>query len=140
MKERGAAHIFLILFLLAGLALAVYLVQQKTHIFPKAQESSVSPASILNCSARLGSLSFSVDNYCDRVPNGYKSANYSCLITIGIGANPINKAPQRISIQEGIEETCKSVEDWENEAINNCRIWYCSKNGVVTPGPKPKFE
>lgn len=39
MKQKGFAHIFLILFLLAGLAVAVYLVQQKTNILPKAADS-----------------------------------------------------------------------------------------------------
>lgn len=38
LNQRGIAHIFLILFLLAGLAVAVYLVQQKTNILPKAYE------------------------------------------------------------------------------------------------------
>ena len=37
-RQAGIAHIFLILFLLAGLAVGVYLVQQKTNILPKAAE------------------------------------------------------------------------------------------------------
>lgn len=44
-NQRGFAHIFLILFLLAGLAVAVYLVQQKTNIFPKAYDSLSGPIS-----------------------------------------------------------------------------------------------
>ncbi len=38
MKQKGFAHLFLILFLVAGLAVAVYLVQKKTNILPKAYE------------------------------------------------------------------------------------------------------
>lgn len=40
MNQKGVAHIFLILFLLVGLAIAVYLVQQKTNILPKAYEEN----------------------------------------------------------------------------------------------------
>lgn len=44
MNQKGLAQIFLILILLAGLGLGVYLVQQKTNIFPKASVSGpVSP-------------------------------------------------------------------------------------------------
>ncbi|MBU1031989.1 hypothetical protein KKE03_03670 [Patescibacteria group bacterium] len=39
LNQRGVTHIFLIVFLLAGLAVAVYLVQQKTNIFPRASVS-----------------------------------------------------------------------------------------------------
>ena len=35
-NQKGVAQIFLVLFLLAGIALGVYLVQQKTNLFPKA--------------------------------------------------------------------------------------------------------
>lgn len=38
-NQRGFAHMFLVLFLLVGLAVAVYLVQQKTNILPKASEN-----------------------------------------------------------------------------------------------------
>lgn len=41
MRQKGSAHIFLILLLLVGLAVAVYLVQQKTNILPKAYDASL---------------------------------------------------------------------------------------------------
>lgn len=40
-RQAGFAHIFLILFLLAGLTVAVYLVQNKTNILPKADEPKI---------------------------------------------------------------------------------------------------
>ncbi|KKQ77905.1 hypothetical protein A3B42_02920 [Candidatus Daviesbacteria bacterium RIFCSPLOWO2_01_FULL_38_10] len=39
MSQKGFAHILLLLLLLAGLAVGVYLVQQKTNLFPKASVS-----------------------------------------------------------------------------------------------------
>ncbi len=37
MKQNGFAHILMIVLLIVGLAAAIYLVQQKTNIFPKAE-------------------------------------------------------------------------------------------------------
>ncbi len=42
LNQKGFAHIFLIIFLLVGLAIGVYLVQQKTNILPKASEMNPS--------------------------------------------------------------------------------------------------
>ncbi len=40
--QKGIAHIFLLILLLAGIGLGVYLVSQKTNIFPKAASNPIS--------------------------------------------------------------------------------------------------
>lgn len=52
-QQKGAAHLLLVLVLLAGLAFAVYLVQQKTNLFSKAAVSS--PVVTADLTASCGS-------------------------------------------------------------------------------------
>ncbi len=127
LNQRGITHIFLILFLLAGLAVGVYLVQQKTNIFPKAFETPTNSS----CYARLGR--FSVDKPCAEVQNGFRSASFDCLALAGSVLDPSNQTPAH---NIGTPETCKLAEDWLNEANNICQS--ICQNPTPTPLLKPQ--
>ncbi|MBU1031991.1 hypothetical protein KKE03_03680 [Patescibacteria group bacterium] len=129
MNQKGLAHIFLILFLVAGLAVAVYLVQQKTNILPKAYEQGETTT---NCEARV--VKFSVDRPCTSAPNGFKTATYSCKVTVEtqITEELDNQNLQSLSIQE---ETCRSLDDWVSRAKDACWARCPSSNSSPMPTP-----
>ncbi len=62
-KENGMAHVLLIVLLVAGLAAAIYMVQQKTNIFPKAYETQPNP--IRNSTEAVPGKPISLSGWCD---------------------------------------------------------------------------
>lgn len=133
MNQKGVAHIFLILFLLAGLAVGVYLVQQKTNILPKAFENT----GVSTCGYRISK--FSVDKPCGEVPDGFKSAKYSCRIIVETEFSEQTSEDARAMQSVSPEETCRSLDDWVSRARNKCASMCSNQTSPVPTFPASPF-
>lgn len=109
--QKGIAQILIVIILFVGLLGGLYLVQNIQVFKPKAYDPNLISAPIPPpiCKSRLSS--FSVEQPCDEVNNGFKSAKFSCQLEIEVSD---------LNSQGGEFRECRTIADWVRIADQAC--------------------